>query len=64
MPSIITQGVVLGTLMCVAAIGACTAQNSPGQRAPSFRLRKLGGGELSFTDLQGKVVLLAFWMPG
>lgn len=29
--------------------------------APDFRLRKLGGGEISLKDLEGKVVILNFF---
>jgi len=34
----------------------------PGQRtAPPFRLEKFGGGSISSSELQGKVVMLDFW---
>ncbi len=29
--------------------------------APDFKLRKLGGGEISFKDLKGKVIILNFF---
>jgi thiol-disulfide isomerase/thioredoxin len=32
-----------------------------GKPAPEFRLKKLGGGEISLADLKGKVVILDFW---
>jgi len=33
----------------------------PGDKAPDFRLTKIGGGEVSLSDYRGKVVLLNFW---
>jgi tetratricopeptide (TPR) repeat protein/thiol-disulfide isomerase/thioredoxin len=32
-----------------------------GKAAPDFRLKKLGGGEISLAEFKGKVVLLDFW---
>jgi len=33
----------------------------PGLAAPEFALPRLGGGEISLSELRGKVVLLNFW---
>ncbi len=39
-----------------------TPTAAPGRRpAPAFRLPKLGGGELSLAELQGRVVVIDFW---
>ncbi len=35
-----------------------------GDLAPDFRLRVFGGGELSLSDLRGKVVLIDFFGYG
>jgi hypothetical protein len=44
-----------------AVVSAASRRDRP---APPFELRQLGGGRLSLASLRGKVVLLAFWLPG
>ena len=58
-----TAGVWLG-LVALSLAAPAGAGMTPGKPAPEFSLRKLGGGRLALRDLRGKVVLLAFWMPG
>jgi len=48
----------------LASILSCSRNRegvAPGDYAPSFRLQKLEGGEVSLTDFRGKTVLLNFW---
>jgi peroxiredoxin len=37
------------------------APSASGEPAPDFALPRMGGGEVSLQDLQGKTVLLDFW---
>lgn len=44
------------------ATGAEVPAGTTGRRpAPAFRLPRLGGGELSLSDLRGRVVVIDFW---
>ena len=57
-----------GAVAAVCALAMLSSANarSPlrGEPAPDFRLQVLGGGELSLSDLRGKVVLIDFFGYG
>jgi cytochrome c biogenesis protein CcmG/thiol:disulfide interchange protein DsbE len=55
--------VVLLALLALLAGGLRRAGGGPeiGQPAPDFTLQLYGGGELTLSDLRGKVVLINFW---
>ena len=52
--------------VCGLAMLSSAHARSPlrGEPAPDFRLQVLGGGELSLSDLRGKVVLIDFFGYG
>lgn len=68
-----TRGIVIGVTVLVAVLvvlgaslkvggGGKLGEEPSGEAAPDFTLPLLdGGGELSLSDLRGKVVLLNFW---
>ncbi len=51
--------VVAAILIGISAVPSQAVRT--GKPAPSFSLRKLGGGRLALRDLRGKTVLLSFW---
>ena len=46
---------------CAFAFFSSADARQRGEPAPDFRLQVLGGGELSLSDLRGKVVLIDFF---
>ena len=53
------------TAWSLAALGPAAAKVPlKGDPAPDFRLQVFGGGELSLSDLRGKVVLIDFFGYG
>ncbi len=55
-------GRVLLAVVAFGLSGGCGERSeSDGLPAPDFALERIGGGQLSLTELQGKLVLLDFW---
>jgi peroxiredoxin len=54
----------LGTVAlwaCLCAPAVCAAKLEPGQPAPDFALKSLGGANLRLSEYRGEVVLLSLW---
>ncbi len=67
MKKVVFQIGVLVTLLMFSILG-CSGGRPPaeeelhiGSEAPSFRLRDLGGAEVSLDQYRGKIVMLDFW---